>query len=44
MPSGLLKTALTISTGMCIGIKISKCMVAVLEEYEIFVLDDEEDE
>ena len=30
--------------GLCIGIKIGKCMVSTLEEYEIFVLDEEEED
>ena len=44
LPSSLVKTGLTIYIGLCIGIKIGKCMVSTLEEYEIFVPDEEEED
>ena len=44
LPSSLVKTGLTIYIGLGIGVKIGKCMVSTLDEYELFVLDEEEED
>ena len=40
----IMKIFLTCTAGLTVGASISKRMVSVLEEYELFVLEDDDDE
>ena len=44
LAQGLVKVGLVISLGLYVGARISMSMVAFLEEYEIFVPDEDDDD
>ena len=44
LPLGLVKIFLAVSVGVYIGAKLSMKMVTFLEEYEIFVPEDDDDD